>query len=116
MDAGTQLPASAAHEAQPATRGAIDFWAHAGGDDVAVAVRDVAAGERVVVRFMDESRPDVELTAREAIPLGHKMALRDLAQGVPVVEYGERIGRTRTPVREGEHVHVHNLVSARWGR
>jgi len=116
MDARTQEDALGAQDARPGTRGAIDFWAHAGGDDVAVAVRDVAAGERVVVRFMDESRPDATLTAREAIPLGHKMALRDLAQGVPVVEYGERIGLTRVPVREGEHVHVHNLVSARWGR
>ena len=56
----------------------------------------------------------LELKSRDAIPLGHKIALRDLAQGADVVKYGVRIGRTTTAVSEGDYVHTHNLKSARW--
>jgi (2R)-sulfolactate sulfo-lyase subunit alpha len=31
-----------------------------------------------------------------------------------VIEYGVRIGVTRQPIQAGQHVHVHNIRSARW--
>lgn len=79
-------------------------------DGVAVALRDIAAGETAAVRVGGavESVP-----AREAIPLGHKIARRDHPAGAPVLKYGERIGLTRAFVPAGAHVHVHNLASAR---
>jgi altronate hydrolase len=71
-------------------------------DDVAVAVADLAPGAHV-----DPSgRP---LTVPAAIPSGHKLALTDLPEGVPVRKYGQRIGVTTAPVKAGEHVHTHNL-------
>ncbi len=88
------------------------FLAHNEGDMVAVAVQDVAPGERTVV-YMDSDR-EMRLEALEAIPLGHKVALMDLAEGVEVIEYGVRVALTREPIKAGQLVHTHNVRSARW--
>lgn len=90
----------------------LDFLAHRGGDAVAVAVRDVNAGPAVVA-FLDSSeRRRIDVGGE--IPLGHKAALVALAEGDDVVEYGERIGVARSSIVVGEHVHVHNIRSAKW--
>jgi (2R)-sulfolactate sulfo-lyase subunit alpha len=87
--------------------------AHRFGDHVAVAVADLRPGEGVEVDFLDGS-PPVRLEAREAVPLGHKIALTDVAEGEVVREYGEPIGRATRPIPAGAHVHTHNLRSLRW--
>ncbi|MDQ7840935.1 MAG: UxaA family hydrolase [bacterium] len=87
--------------------------AHKKGDAVAVAVGDLLPGEAVQVRVLDGSGP-ITVTVRDAIPLGHKLALLDVPQGQDVIEYGERIGRATQPIAVGAHVHVHNVKSARW--
>lgn len=88
------------------------FLVHRRGDDVAVAVRETAAGP-VTVAYLDSGTQESKV-ALEAIPLGHKLALRDLQEGAGVTEYGEKIGVMYEPVRAGGLVHVHNLRSARW--
>jgi (2R)-sulfolactate sulfo-lyase subunit alpha len=89
------------------------FLVHRRGDHVGVAVVDIAAGEHAQGVFMDdESTIDVE--AREAVPLGHKIAIAELDSGAEVLEYGITIGKTTTPFRPGTYVHTHNLRSARW--
>jgi (2R)-sulfolactate sulfo-lyase subunit alpha len=88
------------------------FLVHNEGDDVAVAVDDIEPGRAVVV-YMDSNR-DVEVAVREKIPLGHKIALNDLASGADVIEYGVRIGLARSAIGRGQLVHVHNVRSARW--
>jgi (2R)-sulfolactate sulfo-lyase subunit alpha len=90
----------------------VDFLAHRGGDDVAVAVRDVGPGGARIA-FLDGAQR-VELEVREAIPYGHKVALGDLADGTAVTEYGVRIGTACRAIAAGELVHVHNLRSTRW--
>jgi (2R)-sulfolactate sulfo-lyase subunit alpha len=92
--------------------GGVDFLAHRRGDDVAVAVRDTGPGAASAA-YLD-SGDRFEIAAREAIPLGHKIALRDLAEQENVLEYGVPIGLTRAPVAAGQLVHTHNLRSARW--
>ncbi len=89
------------------------FLVHNKEDDVGVAVRDLEAGETVEGVFMD-TNDSVTLTTLTAIPLGHKVALRDLPEGHECREYNEVIGRITAPVRQGEHVHVHNIKSLRW--
>jgi len=101
-----------AGEQTRATASAPQFLIHHEGDDVAVAVQDVEPGEGEAV-YMDSDRA-VTVQATEAIPLGHKVALVDLGEGDEVIEYGVRIGVTRQPIRAGQHVHVHNIRSARW--
>jgi altronate hydrolase len=74
-------------------------------DDVAVATRELAAGE--VLRH--DGR---DLTVRATVPRGHKIAVHDLDEGTPIHKYGQVIGRTTTAVLAGDHVHAHNLGMA----
>ncbi len=94
------------------TTEAPHFLVHNEGDHVGVAVEDVGAGPARVV-FVDTDRA-IEIAVIEPIPLGHKLALRDLPAEADVIEYGVRIGITRGPIKSGTLVHVHNLRSARW--
>ncbi len=92
--------------------GDLAFLVHNEGDDVAVAVRDTAPADTTGAYLASGERFGIEV--REAIPLGHKIALRDLAEGESVTEYGVPIGLTRCPIQAGALVHTHNLRSARW--
>ncbi|MEO6929593.1 MAG: UxaA family hydrolase [Casimicrobiaceae bacterium] len=96
-----------------ATRPADSRWdalaIHAD-DDVAVALHDLAAGDEATVRRAG-SVEAVRLL--DAIGLGHKFALRAIAIGAPIRKYGERIGIATAAIGIGNHVHVHNLASAR---
>lgn len=94
------------------TEMAPQFLVHNEGDHVAVATQDVAPGEGVAI-YMDSDRT-VGVLSTEAIPLGHKVALVDLGEGVDVIEYGVRVAVTRQPIKAGQLVHVHNVRSARW--
>lgn len=53
------------------------------------------------------------VVVREAIPRGHKVALRPLAEGDPVVKYGSPIGTATAAIPAGAHVHTHNVASSR---
>jgi altronate hydrolase len=71
-------------------------------DDVGVAVTPVARGDVLTTG-------DPPLRAREDIPAGHKVALRNIAQGAVVRKYGWPIGEALQPIAAGAWVHVHNL-------
>jgi sugar lactone lactonase YvrE len=86
-----------------------DAWLLAPTDDVATAVRALAAGTRVEARCGDVVR-DVVLV--DAIPAGHKLALRALAPGLRIRKYGEYIGRTTRAIEAGAWVHEHNLETS----
>ncbi len=85
---------------------------HREGDDVAVAVRDTEPGDAAGACLDTGKR--FGIAVRAAIPLGHKVALRDLAENETVTEYGVTIGLTRCDIRAGDLVHTHNIRSARW--
>ncbi len=89
-----------------------DLLAHRKGDVVAIAVADLEPGSSGV-RYLDES-PGGTVEVREKVPLGHKVALTDIASGADVTEYGVRIGLATTAISAGDHVHVHNLKGVRW--
>ncbi len=72
------------------------------GDDVAVALRDLEAGTT-----LDADCAGV--VVREAVPRGHKVALRALRAGEPVRKLGEVVGVATTAIAEGQWVHQHNL-------
>ena len=48
--------------------------------------------------------------ALEFIPQYHKIAVKDVAEGEPVLKYGQPIGRALRDIEAGEHVHLHNLL------
>jgi len=86
-----------------------DAWLLAPTDDVATAVRALAKGTRVEARCGDVVQ-DVVLV--DAIPAGHKLALRPLAPGLRIRKYGEYIGRTTGAIDAGAWVHEHNLETS----
>jgi (2R)-sulfolactate sulfo-lyase subunit alpha len=88
------------------------FLAHKGGDYVAVAVTDVPKGA-TRVEFLDGSGA-LDVEAKADIPLGHKVALRDVAEGEDVIEYGVRTAIASADISTGDYVHIHNVRSARW--
>jgi (2R)-sulfolactate sulfo-lyase subunit alpha len=95
------------------TRGSTPgFLIHRKGDSVAVAVGDLEPGTTDGGYLHDPEDLSVELT--DPIPLGHKFALRDIEAGADVIEYGQRVAIASQSIRRGEHVHVHNVRSARW--
>ena len=53
------------------------------------------------------------ITLLQAVPFGHKFALKDIGVGEPVIKYGEVIGMTTAAIAVGEHVHVHNVDGLR---
>ena len=40
---------------------------------------------------------------------GHKYALRDISCGENIIKYGSAIGHATSDIRQGEHVHTHNV-------
>jgi (2R)-sulfolactate sulfo-lyase subunit alpha len=82
-------------------------------DDVAVVIEDITIGMTVSAVDLD-GNPQQSVAATENIPLGHKIALRDLPAGHRVIKYGRSIGKTNQPIAKGTHVHTHNLKSERW--
>ena len=87
---------------------------HSRRDNVGVVVVEDLDAATDALCVVTEDDSDFRLTLREAVPLGHKVALADLATGDTVLKYGEDIGRIVAPVARGAHVHVHNLRTKRW--
>ena len=71
-------------------------------DNVAVALRPIAAGEHMEVG-------GVSITAAEEIPQGHKFAIKPIKKGEEVIKYGFRIGFAQADIAPGQWVHIHNL-------
>lgn len=91
----------------------IQFLVHEKADTVGVATVDITAGEDAKGLYMD-SQEEITVKALDNIPLGHKIALTDLAVDDNVIKYGEDIGRVVAEVKKGGHVHIQNLKTKRW--
>ena len=79
-------------------------------DNVATAVRPLESGDTVAVEI--DGNPD-SVTLLQAVPFGHKIALKDVGTGENIIKYGETIGQAMAAIRKGEHVHVHNVEGFR---
>ena len=79
-------------------------------DNVAVAIEPIAKGTAAV---WVAGGKEASVTALEDITIYHKLATRDIAKGEPVVKYGEHIGLAARDIKQGEHVHTHNLEEHR---
>ena len=69
-------------------------------DDVVIACQEIPVGTPLV---------EERLTVKDAIPAGHKIAVRSIGTGQSVRRYNQIIGFATKPISPGEHVHVHNL-------
>ncbi len=74
-------------------------------DDVAVVTQSITAGDKVV--YGDGQI----IIAKEAIPIYHKIALRDIKKGEVVHKYNNIIGEAIFDIKVGHHVHIHNVKS-----
>jgi altronate dehydratase len=75
-------------------------------DNVATALEPLEAGQTI------QAGGSIVAVA-EAIPRGHKVALRAIAAGEIVVKYGSAIGHASSDIAAGAHVHTHNVASDR---
>lgn len=92
----------------------IHLVLHDAKDMVAVAVVEgVKAGADLNAWIMDDDRT-ITVKAKQDIPIGHKIALTDMAVGDTVIKYGVDIGKVVAPIKAGEHAHVHNIKTKRW--
>lgn len=78
-------------------------------DNVAVLKSTVKAGANAICE-------GETLVCRQTIPAGHKIALRALADGDPLVKYGQTIGFSKGSIQPGDHVHTQNVGMNDFGR
>ena len=76
-------------------------------DDVVIARMEIPTGTLVTKE---------SVRAAVTIPAGHKLAVRDVAEGKPVRRYNQIIGFATRPIKAGEHVHVHNIAMGEFER
>ena len=79
-------------------------------DNVATSLLDIQPDTSVDVEL---DGAIAQLAIRDAIPFGHKIAIRPLSVGDHVLKYGEVIGRASRDIAVGEWVHIHNVESVR---
>lgn len=73
-------------------------------DTVAVTLCDLGGG---TVLFVD----GCEVVLAEAIPRGHKFALKPIKNGQNIIKYGNPIGHAIRDIKAGAWVHTHNLAT-----
>jgi len=92
----------------------IHFVVHDEHDSVGVVVQEgVQSGQELTGWIMDQDR-EIKVRAKNDIPIGHKLAIRELAANDTVIKYGVDIGRAVAALKVGEHAHVHNIKTKRW--
>ena len=69
-------------------------------DNVVVALEDIKQGETL---------GGLGVCAAEDVARGHKLALREIREGEPVIKYGNPIGLAKSDIAPGAWVHVHNV-------
>src|SRR3954471_7424780 len=78
-------------------------------DNVATMLEETS--ESAIVRVLGGAS-EVELNPLESIALGHKIALRDIGKGEPIIKFGVQIGRASHDIHAGQWVHLHNCESS----
>ena len=92
----------------------IHFVVHDEGDGVGVVVVEgIKTGQTLVGWIMDQDK-EIKVKAKNDIPIGHKVSLRDYKLGDTVIKYGVDIGKVVAPISRGAHAHVHNIKTKRW--
>jgi (2R)-sulfolactate sulfo-lyase subunit alpha len=90
------------------------FIVHDKKDTVGVVVVEDVKPEMNLTGWIMETDETIRLKAKDAIPLGHKVALKDIATGDTLLKYGHDIGKAVAAIGKGRHAHVHNVKTKRW--
>lgn len=87
---------------------------HSPKDNVGVVVVEGLKAGTDMLCVITEDDSSFRLKADADVPIGHKIALKDLKAGDTAIKYGEDIGKIVADVHKGSHVHTHNLKTKRW--
>ncbi len=79
-------------------------------DNVATVLETVAKGEEIQVKGTSQVET---IVAKEEIPSGHKVAVRDIRKKERIIKYDNKIGVATSDIATGQHVHIHNVASER---
>ncbi|MBC7925622.1 MAG: UxaA family hydrolase, partial [Bryobacteraceae bacterium] len=71
-------------------------------DNIAVARVPLSEGQKLAI-------DGVPVTVREAVPAGHKIALRNIRSGEGIIRYGQLMGRASEDISTGSWLHTHNV-------
>ena len=80
------------------------------GDSVAVAIKQVTKGDTVLAV---EENQTMNVLAKDDVPYGHKIALKDIKKGETVIKGGYFIGTAMRDIAMGECVDHTNIVGKR---
>ena len=72
---------------------------------------DARAIEDARKGVMEMSEEETKVEAATEVPMGHKIALRDIRNGEDIVKYGVVIGRATADIPAGSWVHLHVMRS-----
>ena len=91
-----------------------DLIIHDEKDNVGVVVIETTKKGQECSAWIMESDKTVKVSSTNEVPLGHKIALKDLKEGDTILKYGHDIGKVVKSIKKGDHVHVHNVKKKKW--
>lgn len=90
------------------------FLVHEAVDGVGVVVVEGLKANQEITGWIMKEDETIKIRILSDIPIGHKVALKDFAEGDTVIKYNTDIGKVVAPIKKGEHLHVHNVKTKRW--
>ena len=91
-----------------------DIIIHDEKDNVGVVVIEKVNKNQKCNCWIMENDKSVNIQSINEIPLGHKIAMKDLGPGDTILKYGHDIGKVVKDIKKGDHVHVHNVKTKKW--
>lgn len=73
-------------------------------DSVIVALENLEEGDHIAINGVD-----VGYTVLDKVPMGHKIADKEIKTGELIIKYGHAIGTAACDIKRGSYVHVHNV-------
>ena len=73
-------------------------------DNCATVLEDIPKDARLHLK-------EISILINQNIPLGHKIALKNIKKGDLVKKYGQAIGIATEDIKKGDWIHTHNLTS-----
>ena len=91
-----------------------DLIIHDEKDNVGVVVIESTKKGQECSAWIMENDKTIKVNSLNEVPLGHKIALKDLKEGDTILKYGHDIGNVVKSIKKGDHVHVHNVKTKKW--
>ena len=92
----------------------IHILVHDTRDTVGVAVVEGIKAGQDLTGWVMEGDSTIKVKALNDVPIGHKVATREIREGDTIIKYGFDIGKAVADIKVGEHAHVHNIKTKRW--